>query len=220
MAKAKKMVKPGQPAPDYKPIAVMALGAVVVVLICVFLANGLIGKVGFNTRLMAKKQIAADQLKANVSAVKTLEESYNQLGNKTQLITDALPTKPDFPGIVAMSEVIAGTSGVKLKIVTAPTIASGPAPVLTSVGPVAATPKVAASVNVVSVPLPFAYIVTVEGNYDNVLKFLANLELSARPLKLLSVKQSGTAADQTAEIQLQTYYQGAFDTSAKTEVVK
>ncbi len=190
-------------------IAVSAIATLVVMLVTAFLVKSLVGRILFNNKVIAKKQAASTQLALNVKAVEQLVEKYNQLENRVQLVNDALPTKPDFPTLVAMTESIAGASGVKLKAVN--TALNTTAPTAAAAAPVAVA---------ISGPVPFVYSAVVSGNYDSMMKFLANLELSSRPIRVLSIVHTGATADQTVDVKLQTYYQPAADISLKKEVVK
>ncbi len=184
-----------------KTIAIAAMGTLIVVLLCGFAAKTLISFIGFNGRVIDKKNTANEQLKANLPAVTALAASYVELGSKLQLINDALPTTPDFPSVVSTIEAIAGSSGVRLKSVTT-----------ANTTPVAAVTS--------TVPQSFEFSVSVAGSYDNLLKFFSNIELSSRPMKLLGLTQTGSSSAQSADLKLQTYYQAAVDTTPKSEVIK
>lgn len=192
-------------------VAILAICSLAAVLVSVFITKSLVGKIVHNGKVLDKKTAASKQLAANVEAVNALADKYNDLGGRVTLVMDALPTKPDFPAIVAMTEAMAGFSGVRLKSVNTaletPTVAAN-------------TAQTVVTPSGISTPLPFSYTVSVAGNYDNIIKFLSSLEISSRPVQVLSIAQSGTTTDQSVDIRVQTYYQAVADTSLKTEVVK
>lgn len=91
---------------------------VVVVLIALASLKGLVGKLSVNNQVLSKKRQAEQQLAKNLTAVSSLSQEYSSLGSKKTLITDALPTDPNFPGIVSMMENLSKNAGVSLVSVT------------------------------------------------------------------------------------------------------
>lgn len=184
-------------------ILLAILITIVVVLVSALIGAKLVDQAKLNSKVISKKSQANKQLKENLDILGNLKQQYDNLGSKKQLISAAMPSMPDFPAIVSAMEVVAGTSGVKLKSVT-PSIDKTD---------LASTPAG-------NGPQEFLYSVTIEGNYDNVLKFLGNVELTARPSKVISMTQSGSGNLQMVEINLVTYYQAPADLTPKTEEVK
>jgi hypothetical protein len=191
-------------------VAIAAISSLIAVIVSFFLAKNLYGNITYNNKVIAKKTAANKQLELNVVAVESLVREYQNLGSRVQLVDDALPTKPDFASIIAMSEALAGASGVRLRAVTSSEApAEEPVPGQPVVGP-----------SEVPAPKPFIFGMNVSGNYDDVLKYLSNLELSSRSLQILSISHAGASSDQSFDVKLQTYYQPAADTTLRTEVVK
>lgn len=193
----------------------VALASVLVSMALVML-NILWGTAQFNMRVHEKQEIARDALEANIAAVGPLTESFerleigsdlipNQPGDKnnSEVILDALPSRYDFPELAASLNNLAEVSTVQLKSfrgtdLGSDAIQSSPAPFAESI--------------------PFS--VEVEGSYQGVTKFLSNLEKSIRPMKVLSVGMSGTDSKLTANINIETQYQPAFDLTIRKDGVR
>jgi hypothetical protein len=189
-------------------ITVSVLVSIVVLLLSAFATQKLIGDIRFNNRVIVKKSAANRQLKENLEAIPQLKANYDSLGPRVQLIMDSLPKTPDYPAAVSMLEVMAGTSGVRLKSVSPE-------------GSAGAT-DVASGQSGQPASGPASHVVTasVEGTYDNLLRFYANLEIGSRPLKVTAITQDGATGSQEAQVEFSSYYQGPVNLTPKTEVVK
>jgi hypothetical protein len=108
-------------------------------------------------------------------------------------------------------ENIASDAGFNLKNVTpgqivvpvatpVPTPAAGGA----AVAPVA-TPAV--DPNAIPKPKPYTFTVTFDGTYTSLQKFLADLELYSRPMRVQSIKLSGAGSALSGTVDVQTFYQ-------------
>jgi Tfp pilus assembly protein PilO len=190
-------------------IIMVIVASFLVVLLAGFVTKQLVGQIMFNNRVVSKKAAASRQLKQNLEAIPQLQSNYANLGARGQLVLDSLPSTPDFPAAVSMLEVMAGTSGVRLK-----SVSPGDTEVQLASAETSGQGQLASGAQPVSIRL------TVEGSYDSLLSFYKNIELSSRPLKVVSIDQSGVTASQAADIGLTTYYQAPADLSPKTEVVK
>ena len=185
---------------------ITVLVSAVVVVGGLLIAKQLFGQLQLNQKVLSKKSAAASQLAANLVAAPKLVDTYSAQSPAThQKITDALPTSPDVPGFVAMMDRIASTSGVGLE----------------TLNPGIATPTLApAGTSVQSGPTSVPFGATVTGSYANFLRFLINLELSARPVQLKSISVQGTTNSMSATLSLTTDYQPAPSLSLQTETVK
>ena len=108
-------------------------------------------------------------------------------------------------------QAITAASGAQLKSV-APTSASGAA-AATTVAPAAgsAAPNGAQ---------PYQFTVTINGQYQQIVGFFRNLELSVRPYTVQDLQMTGDSSNLTVTLTLQTYYQPPADINDKQEVVK
>lgn len=186
-------------------IVVAALITIVAVILSGFACKALFAQLLLNNHVIQKKSIADNQLKTNLTNLQSLHNSYDQLGGYQGLISDSLPIKPDFPALVSTLDVIASQSSVKLKSISPDSNASA----------VEATPSTDATA-----PVAVPFSLTVTGNYDSMLRFFANLELSSRPMRVTGVTQSGPATSQEVQVTLSSYYQPPADLSLKTETVQ
>ncbi|HSH31162.1 MAG TPA: hypothetical protein VK963_00665 [Candidatus Saccharimonadales bacterium] len=208
-------------------IMIMVAVSLVAVVLSVIVGRVLVSQILLNNKVISKKVQADNQLKRNIAAVQQLSLEYQQLGSRRGLILNSLPIKADVPGLTSALELIAGTSGLKLKSITpaTATAAATPAPAEAAATPAtdtasSATPAADAVAGPTVAPVPYQVSVNVEGNYVSLVKFLRNLELSARPLRVTAVKVGGTSATMTAELELTSYWQAEADLVPKTETVQ
>ncbi len=186
-------------------IVLSVLVVCVMVIVLVVVGRSFITRISHNSKVIGKKQTAEKTLTDNLKAIPQLTEEYKGLKNMPKAIDNALPVVPDFPGLVATMEVLAGSSDVLLSSVT-PQIQTA-----------AATTTPAATT---SDPTVFPYSVSVAGNYTQLLQFMTNLELSARPIKIDSMQLSGTTDSMSGAFSLTTYYYDPKPLADKTEEVK
>lgn len=178
-------------------IAVSAIVTVLVVLLAGTAIRSLVSKLSANNDIISKKRAVQQKLVDNQAALEKLKAEFENIGGEKALILDALPTKPDFTGVSAMIENIASTTGV----------------VVGSVTQVSDEPST-------SEPSRLKIKVQMAGSYEAVKSFLGLLEVSLRPMIVNSVQLSGTSGAMSADLDITTYYQTAFDTTIKTEPIK
>jgi len=186
-------------------VTVAVLIAGVSVIIGIVAAKNMISSINFNARVLTAKTKAKKQLDANLAAIPQLLDNYNALGDRKQLINDALPIEPDFPQIVSLMERLSVTSGVKMKSID-PT------------GTASATTVVGAPGGEAPVPVPFS--IAVDTNYGNLLQLLKNIELSARPIKVTTISVGGTPNAMSVSLELSSFYQPPADLTDKTETIQ
>ncbi|MBW3538210.1 type 4a pilus biogenesis protein PilO [Candidatus Parcubacteria bacterium] len=200
-------------------ILVMVLVSLVTVVLSVVIGRSLVSGILLNNKVIAKKVTADNQLKDNLAAVEQLRQEYDQLGGRRRLILESLPVKRDVPGLASTLELIAGTSGLKLKSITPVEAAADTAPAPPAADGNAAAPAPAASTGE-DQPTPYQVALSVEGNYTSLVNFLRNLELSARPVRVTALTATGNSASMSADLQLSSYWQAEADLTPKTEVVQ
>ena len=182
-------------------IAVSILIGFISVVAALVVGRVLVNSMLLNARVISKKTQASRQINANYDALKGLQAEYNSLGATREKIADALPTKPSLPELWAMFENIGNASSVTTTALSTSTTQDAEA---------------AAGSEVQSLGL----VVSVRGTYDDIQKYLKNLEQSARPVTVTNITLSGTSQIIQASITANTYYQGAADLSVGSEVVK
>lgn len=205
----------------------MVMATTIAAFILVFTLVGgkaLISQVGYQGRVIDAKKKALTQLKADLDARDSLEESYkdfvkrspNVLGGETEgatekdgdnakIVLDALPSKYDFPAlttsleklIVGQNLTIVGISGTDEEVTQKSKE--------TSTDPVAIT-------------MPFE--VRVNGSYQSVQNLIDVFSRSIRPFQIQNIEISGDETSMNASITAQTFYQPEKSLNIKTEVVK
>lgn len=175
------------------------------------------GAIALNSKQIGFKNKAASQLKENIDSGGKLVDEFRTLGQKQDLIINALPGDSDFSQLVAISENIANSAGVRLLSVS-PAIGGGlPVPVAAAQATAAAAPAAAPSS---SEPQPYSFSIDVSGTYTDMGKLAANLELSARPMRVTDVLFRGESTSLKATFTIETYYQDKADISTKQQVLK
>jgi Tfp pilus assembly protein PilO len=118
-------------------------------------------------------------------------------------VLDALPSKFDYPALVASLSNLAELTSVNLQSVDgidlgqeAEQLSSSPTPV--------------------EIPIT----VDIEGSYTAMKKFLAGIENSIRPLDVQSINISGTDSNLRISLAIKTYYQPAFDVQVGKKEVR
>lgn len=179
---------------------------------------------GYQQRVISKKEKARDQLKANVTASKTLVTAYQSFitqqqnviggsstgtgakdGDNGKIVLDALPSKYDFPALANSLSNLLTTSKITTNNI------SGNDDEL-------AQENNAASNDPKAVSIPFD--VSVTGSSSNIQNLITIFEKSIRPITINSLSFSGSDSSLTLAIKGNTYYQPAKSLTISTEVVK
>ncbi len=181
-------------------VCILAVGATV------FAANTMVQSYLRNQKLITGKTAADKQLSENIDSFGKLKQQYGGLGATADYLNLALPSVPNYPGLVSTVANMAGISGVKLKSIA-------PAETTDSANAIAAAPSANA-------PVTYPVNVIVDGNYAAVQTFLKNMELSARQFKITTLSITGPSAAQTLTISVLAYHQTAATITEKTEAVK
>lgn len=197
-------------------IAAAALVSLLALVALFLVGRTLVSKAILNGKVISGKLKAEHQLDSNLAALPTLASNYQDLGNLQGVIETSIPTTPDFPALAATLESIAGQSGVELDSVSpgSTTATTAAAPTTTPSTSLTATGGSTTSAQ------PYPINIAVKGSYQNVLKLLSDLQLSARPFNVTAVTTSGTTAEVTATISATAYYYNPSVLQNKTEVIK
>jgi Tfp pilus assembly protein PilO len=192
-------------------IAIVAVVTVLIVLLCGFFAKALVGSIILNGRLILYANQAKNDLDTKLKNIPILIGNYNSLGNKQQLIADALPSDADFPALVSSTQAMSSDAGVTLKSVSPDASGnSGAASTATGSSTAASSGQ----------PVPYQFDVEIIGTYSQVVQFFHDVELSVRPMKVVSTQLSGDGTALQVSVAIQTYYQGAANTADQTETLK
>jgi hypothetical protein len=188
--------------------------AVVAICLLVVIVTGLalsfiVPRIVQNSRVIVKKVQAKDQADKKLDNSKALVLQYQQLGTKSQMVLDAIPTKADFAQTLVIFESIVNANGMRLKDAKSPddSIASVTG---TAAGPTAASNSYGSKV--------FQY--TLVGPYVKLLPAIREVEKSARPMKVVATDIQGSGGQVTATLKVETYFQGEANVSDGTEQVK
>lgn len=160
----------------------------------------------YNTQVLGQKQEARDTLEENVAnaeELKTQFEIFEQGDIKSQDVLDALPSKYDFAAIITSIDALAKRSGMALDGFIG--VDESEEAVQTAVEPE---------------PIEIPFTVTVVGRYDDLEKFVDNLDRSIRPMRIDSIIIGGNDNNIEAEIAITTYYQPQADVGVEYEEVQ
>jgi Tfp pilus assembly protein PilO len=69
-------------------------------------------------------------------------------------------------------------------------------------------------------PVEISFSITVKGRYDDLQKFIDNLDRSIRPMKINSISISGSDNNISAELAMTTYYQPQASIDVEEKVVQ
>ena len=158
-----------------------------------------------NNKVIAKKELARDTLKDNGDKIGDLKANFEQLEQSkvnSQTVLDALPSKYDFPALATSVEALASRSGLVLK---------------SYAGDDNEATAINSEVNPVPIEMPVN--ITAQGSYESLVKFIANLGKSIRPMQINQMTIKGTDEVLQVDMQLSSYYQPALSVDIQTEVI-
>ncbi len=186
--------------------------------------RALLSQRAYQSRVIAKKEAARDQLKKNLDAATPLINAYKTFvgttsnvlggnpsgtsdkdGDNAKIILDALPSKYDFPALATSLEKLLDQNGIKIDGITGTDLEITQGSQQTS-----PTPQ----------PVEIPFEINFEGNYGNIQKLISIFEHSIRPFYIDSINYSGTDKDLTLDLKAKTYYQPEKDLTIRTEIVK
>jgi hypothetical protein len=187
-------------------------------------ARALISQYSYQSKVIAKKEVAKMQLQANIVAVNSLLNSYQQFvsqpdniiggtatgqgdrdGDNARIILDALPSKYDFPAVATSIEKLVTERNAKIVKITGTDDEVNQQATESS-----ATPE----------PVEIPFEVGAESNYQTAQDLIGVFERSIRPVKLTGLTLAGKDSTLTLTLKAKTYYQPEKALSIKSEVVK
>lgn len=204
-------------------VVAVAISSFVVVFSLVAV-KALISQRNYQARVINKKEVARDQLNANIASSEALVTAYKNFvgssqnmlggdpkgagdrdGDNAKLILDALPSKYDFPALTTSVEKLILQNSLKIESIT-------------GTDDQLAQQDNEDSANPEPVEMPFE--VTVAGTYDRIKNIVSVFEKSIRPLNAISLKLTATEDQVQLELKAKSYYQPAKNLKIRTEVVK
>lgn len=202
-------------------VAVVAIASFITVFSLVA-AKALWDQRSFQARVIVEKEVARNQLQANVAAVDSLVTSYKAFvgtpenviggsstgkgdrdGDNAKIVLDALPSKYDFPALATSLEKILQSGDYQIDSITGTDDEANQQANQTTNAPV---------------EIPFQIGAT--GNYASIQKLVESLERSVRPFTITKISFTGGDSDLKAQIDAKTYYLPAKTLKITTKEVK
>lgn len=186
--------------------------------------RSLLSQRSYQSKVIAKKEVAKRQLENNIKSSEKLVASYKAFvstpdnviggssmgqgdrdGDNAKIILDALPSKYDFPALATSLEKLVTERNYKIVSIT------GIDEELTQLTAVeTSTPE----------PVEMPFVINVQGNYDSMQSLVEVFERSIRPFYVTKLSLNGSDSAITLGITAKTYYQPEKSLSIKNEVVK
>ena len=200
--------KPAVAASTNNYFIILALVSLLAIGVAGLISKSLITTIIRDHKVVTAKSTANNMLKGDVTAAPQLVSSFNGLSAGTAtILTHALPNTSDFPGLISLMEVAGSQAGVSVTTIAPDTSSSGDSSDPTSGSDTASAQE-------------FPYTFEVTGTYDTFQKFFANIEHSARPIRITNVELSGTGSALTGTFSATTYYQDKATLPFSTETIK
>lgn len=186
--------------------------------------RSLLSQRSYQSKVIAKKEVAKKQLENNIKSSEKLVASYKAFvstpdnviggsstgqgdrdGDNAKIILDALPSKYDFPALATSLEKLVTERNYKIVSIT------GTDDELTQLTAVeTSTPE----------PVEMPFVINVQGNYDSMQSLVEVFERSIRPFYVTKLSLNGSDSAITLGITAKTFYQPEKSLSIKNEVVK
>src|SRR4051812_16493789 len=103
---------PGAKLSTNNYLVAVTIVSLLIVIVCGFAGKALAGKIVLDTKLILGKTKAKQDLDTKLKNIPVLIDNYDNLHDKQTLISDGLPTAPDFPEVITIMQNIASSSGV------------------------------------------------------------------------------------------------------------
>lgn len=164
----------------------------------------------YQTRVIAQKEAARDQLRTNIKKVEELSISYKAFvetpeniigggprgtgerdGDNAKIILDALPSKYDFPALTTSLEKIIKNNNTTIVGISG------------SDDEVAQSSAASNAGKLVEIP----FEISASGTYQSIQKLLTILQHSIRPFQVQKLELAGTNEDLKLTYGAKTYYQ-------------
>ncbi len=172
-------------------------------------ARSLLSQRAYQARVIAEKQKAVDQLKANIAAVDNLKASYASFinspenvlggsssgsgekdGDNARIVLDALPSVYDFPALTTSLEKL--LVGYKINSITGTDDEINQQQNTESPDPQ---------------PVEIPFSISVNGSYGSMANLVTTLDRSIRPFQILTINISGSDNEVQTVINAKTFYQ-------------
>lgn len=204
---------------------VIATTAAAFVLVFTLVAGKtLVGQVGYQNRVIDAKKKALNQLRDDLEARDSLQQSYKAFvakspnvlggdpavngdrnGDNAKLVLDALPSKYDFPALTTSLEKVIGEQNLKIDGISGTDQEVDQAGKQTSPNPA---------------PVPMPFQIEVSGAYPSVQSLVDVFLRSIRPFQIQTLELSGDESSMSATITAQTFYQPEKSLKITEELVK
>lgn len=205
-------------------ILIASTAAAFVLVFALVAGKTLLSQAAYQGRVIDAKKKALTQLRSDLQARDTLEQSYKAFvaddpnvlagnpkgtgdkdGDNAKLVLDALPSKYDFPALTTSLEKI--ITGQNLKIQS---ISGTDEEVTQESNQISPNPE----------PIPMPFQVQVSGGYTSVQGLVDVFLRSIRPFQIQTMELSGDESSMTATITAQTFYQPEKSLEIKEKAVK
>ncbi len=203
-------------------VAVAGIGAFLIVFSLVA-SKTLWAQKSYQSKVIAKKEKAVDQLNENKKSVDQLKVSYTAFtgtpdnviggnpsgagdkdGNNSKIVLDALPSKYDFPAFITSTKKLLALKGFTPKSISG------------------TDDEVAQSQSKETKPVEIPFQLTTDaGDFARAKELLKSTEQSIRPIKMKKLTiTGGDGAQMQLSLDAVSYYQGAKGLTITKEVVK
>lgn len=204
-------------------ITIVAVSAFIIVFSLVS-ARALLKQRSYQAKVIAKQEVARDQLNVNKDAVDQLVIAYKDFistpdnviggnpsgagdrdGDNAKIVLDALPSKYDFPAVASSLEKIFTERNFKIDSIVG-----------TDDEAVQSSNQASASPQAIEIPFEFK----VGSSYTSVLDLINVFERSIRPFEIQTLVLSGSSGEMKVDVKAKTYFQPEKSLDIKQEVVK
>lgn len=184
--------------------------------------KALLSQRAYQSRVIAGKEKAKEQLQQNIESVEKLRTQYRAFvetsenvlggnpagkgdkdGDNARIVLDALPSKYDFPALAtSLEKLVAGykTDGI------------------TGTDDEISQSNQKGSANPTPLEIPFQLGVTT--NYQSAIGFLAMLEKSIRPINIKTLSVNATSGQINLSVSANTYYQPSKTLNVTTKEIR
>jgi len=209
---------------------VMAIiaAATVIVVFCLMSTKALLSEAAYQRKVINARHAGLQRLQSNVTAAQQLVNQYNQVfegtnptniigglnttdpnatppsGDNARIVSDALPSKYDFPSLLSSVNYIMAKDSIQNASISG-------------------TDNTASAVNTPTLsPQPITIPLTVSGqaSYAAVQTLIGDFERSIRPFDITNIQLNGGESSMTFSLQLNTYYQQPKSLDLSTKEIK
>jgi hypothetical protein len=210
-----------------KANSTMVIATTVAAFVLVFAliaGKSLISQVAYQNRVIDAKKTALAQLRDDLDARDSLQQSYRSFvaknpnvlggnasvagerdGDNAKLVLDALPSKYDFPALTTSLEKMVSQQNLKIDGISGTDQEVNQAGKQTSPNPA---------------PVPMPFQVEVSGAYPSIQSLVDVFLRSIRPFQIQTLELSGDESSMSATITAQTFYQPEKSLKISKELVK